>query len=356
MAAYASTDILAARHMAFCVTTLRHSYAVNRLESGVNLRQVQQELGHASIRTSERYQRCIAPKLAHHPFTEVRRRMARDAAPTPLAKLASIDIRNLRLPFARPRSTAMEFLRMLCDRVIGGIIKRRPRSPEGVALRWLLESSPAAPLQGDRCPLRGLNVSVPSDDGRTRETLRWTCRPCLRPPCWPLPVSPDRASASGFSRDRICSIRLTCASLCFPSDSASATARPFGVTTAGCGSVVEWHLSGSGLPPRTCRILCLRLTSRSACASGTSPDKNANCNCTTSAFTSVAEPWTSLRCASSSTTSALYVVSVRRLTVLLSGFLPTVGYPSAVLPFRSCLRLVFPLRSHEHREVHIQGT
>ena len=104
--------------------------------------------------------------------------------------------------------------------------------------------------------------------------------------------------------------------------------RPFGVCAVGYGPVVEWRLSGSGLPPQTCRVLCLRLTSRSAssfakasmdmCASGISPDKNANCNCTTSAFTSAPEPRALACCAALPGSSALYAVSVRKLTVLIS--------------------------------------
>jgi len=36
-----------------CVMSLRHSYAVRRLENGLNLRELQQELGHASVRTTD---------------------------------------------------------------------------------------------------------------------------------------------------------------------------------------------------------------------------------------------------------------------------------------------------------------
>ena len=47
------------------------------------------------------------------------------------------------------------------------------------------------------------------------------------------------------------------------------------------------------------------------------------------AFTSESEPWSLACCATLPDPSALYAVSVRRLTVLRSGFLPTVGRPSA---------------------------
>ena len=149
-------------------------------------------------------------------------------------------------------------------------------------------------------------------------------------PAAPLLAFTRFHAKSMFSRDRICSSGLTCVPPCFPSGSSNSTARPFGVCTLGCGTVVRGHLSGSGLPSRACEILCPRLTPRSACASGVSPDKNANCNCATPAFTSAPEPWALVCCATLPGPSAVYAVSVRKLTVLNSGFLPTVGCPSAV--------------------------
>jgi len=150
-----------------------------------------------------------------------------------------------------------------------------------------------------------------------------------------LPAAPLLAltrfhASSMFSRDRICSNKLTCASICFPSDASATASRPFGVINVGRGSVVKGHLSGSGLPSPACEVLRRLLTPRSACAPGVSPDKNANCNCATSAFTSGPEPWALVCCATLPGPSALYAVSVRRLTALNSGFLPTVGCPSAV--------------------------
>jgi len=162
-----------------CVMTLRHSYAVNRLENGVSLPRVQQELGHASIRTTERYTRCLAPTLESHPFATVKRLMQRyeagnseqndartglpeisassprrpgsqhvgqesvahssrlraktfNESPTPLASMQSIDIETLHLPFAADseRSTPERFLRLLTTRLVSGILRRRrSRSP-----------------------------------------------------------------------------------------------------------------------------------------------------------------------------------------------------------------------------------
>ena len=158
---------------------LRHSYAVHRLEHGVNLPRVQQELGHASIRTTERYTRCLAPRLEPHPFTTVRKLMhgydpprsgeyaTQDALPerptsrphrrgseradqalaahglkrsaktlheipTPLASMQSIDIEALRLPFPAgdERTCSERFLHLLTTRLVSGILRRRrSRSP-----------------------------------------------------------------------------------------------------------------------------------------------------------------------------------------------------------------------------------
>jgi hypothetical protein len=162
-----------------CVMTLRHSYAVHRLEHGVSLPRVQQELGHASIRTTERYTRCLAPRLEPHPFTTVRRLMHRhgaqdsewqatqgsfqegsaasprrrgselagqarfahsskrsaktfDEATTPLASMQSIDTKAMSLPFPAgdERNTPERFLRLLSTRLLSGILcRRRPRAP-----------------------------------------------------------------------------------------------------------------------------------------------------------------------------------------------------------------------------------
>ena len=59
-------------------------------------------------------------------------------------------------------------------------------------------------------------------------------------------------------------------------------------------------------------------------------DKDANFNCTTAAFTVEALPRTSVCWATSSASSALYAISVRRLTVLNSIFLPTIPHETAV--------------------------
>ena len=163
-------------------------------------------------------------------------------------------------------------------------------------------------------------------------------------PAAPLLAFTRFHALSMFSRDRICSSRFSCAPPFFPSESSSPSSRPCGVTGVRCGSAVEEHSTGSGLPALTSAVLCPRLTPPSSTrrlpvvplpvagvhGMEVSPDKNANCNCATSAFTFESEPWALLCCASLPESSALYAVSVRRLTVLISGFLSAVGRPPAV--------------------------
>jgi hypothetical protein len=126
---------------------LRNSYAVRRLENGLNLRELQQELGHASVRTTERYRFCLAPIVEDHPFSKVRKLQARHAPSSPsqmsgllpkpshappLAGLETISLHRLRLPFAPEcgDSRAALFLRFLVNRVFGNIVRlRKPRSP-----------------------------------------------------------------------------------------------------------------------------------------------------------------------------------------------------------------------------------
>ena len=146
------------------------------------------------------------------------------------------------------------------------------------------------------------------------------------------------------SRERICSRRLACAPPCFPSDASGPSTRPSGVCVAGRGSGVDEHPTGSGLPALASAVLCPRLTPPSSTRRlpvapppvlrvpglEVSPDKNANGNCTTSAFTPGPAPKASVCCATLPGPLALYAVSVRRLAVLLSGFLSTVGHPPVV--------------------------
>jgi len=130
------------------VMTLRHSYAIHRLERGLSLPHLQEELGHASIRTTERYRHCLAPPLTPHPFTKVREHIKAQNLPSgmpqpdpcrrfrhmprkarPLAGLATLDIRALRLPFAPfppQASTASDFLRLLKNRLFRSLLTKPP--------------------------------------------------------------------------------------------------------------------------------------------------------------------------------------------------------------------------------------
>gem|GEM_PF-5520955 len=62
-----------------------------------------------------------------------------------------------------------------------------------------------------------------------------------------------------------------------------------------------------------------------------SPDKSVNCHCATAPFTVSPEPWASLCCANFPGDSALYDVSVRRLTILHSDFLQTGSRDTALV-------------------------
>jgi hypothetical protein len=47
--------------LALTAMSLRHSYAVHSLVAGVNIRALQEALGHQNIRTTLEYTRCLAP-------------------------------------------------------------------------------------------------------------------------------------------------------------------------------------------------------------------------------------------------------------------------------------------------------
>jgi hypothetical protein len=163
-------------------------------------------------------------------------------------------------------------------------------------------------------------------------------------PAAPLLVLTRLYALSIFCRDRICSSRSAYVPPGFPCESSDASTRPHGVFVEGRGPQGEEHPTGSGLPATDSAVLCPLLTPPPAtrrlpvaplpaCGSHemeVSPDKNANCNCTASAFTSEPEPWALACCAALPDPSALYAVSVRRHTVLLSGCLPVVGRPSTL--------------------------
>lgn len=128
-------------HRPVSVMGLRHSYAVRRIENGIGLRQLQHELGLVSIRSVERYRRCLVPSLETHPFSKVRALITaqcpssdtlepsatipHDSSSAPLQGLVSIDLRGIQLPFAPEGQTpAQRFAAFLKSRLLCGILRR----------------------------------------------------------------------------------------------------------------------------------------------------------------------------------------------------------------------------------------
>ena len=82
-----------------------------------------------------------------------------------------------------------------------------------------------------------------------------------------------------------------------------------------------------------------------------SPDKDMNFHSTTASFTVSTEPWASLSCANLPMDSALYDVSVRRLTVLLQASFPQ-SLAALQLPFANSCCTLNKYRSSPIRDLH----
>jgi len=80
---------------------LRHSYAVLALETGVNIRELQIRLGHASVETTMLYHRCLPPEATVSPLDAIG-----DASPAACAvktKRADLPLPAASVPANRPR-------------------------------------------------------------------------------------------------------------------------------------------------------------------------------------------------------------------------------------------------------------
>jgi integrase/recombinase XerD len=106
------------------VLTLRHSYAVHRLEDGASVRHVQEELGHCSVRTTLRYRRCIPPRLANHPLTAVRKRINQLSSERPCSRMNAINILGIHLPFETGSDTTTRFFTWFRSRLLKGFLVR----------------------------------------------------------------------------------------------------------------------------------------------------------------------------------------------------------------------------------------
>ena len=170
-----------------------------------------------------------------------------------------------------------------------------------------------------------------------------------------------------FSRERIRSNRSSGAPPCFPAASRDSSARPFGLDANDSVCGVEELLTSSGLGGEASPLLCPRLTSAPARRPllDAAPDpaaglgeqislsKDVNSACATAPFTSGGEHGTSLCGASLPAPSALYGISVRRLTGLTAASFPRglaiprllLSSASAILPTMTASRTaVFPHR------------
>jgi len=128
--AYQATDIL----KAVTCMVLRHSFAVHCLENGASTREVQETLGHESVETTLRYQRCILPEAAESPLDLLRQEQAaspasdasadhtqpRDTSLSPAENLFSepVSVATAQLPFRNETglsaiSLAVDFYRLL---------------------------------------------------------------------------------------------------------------------------------------------------------------------------------------------------------------------------------------------------
>jgi len=124
---------------------LRHAYAVHCLENGATIRELQEALGHASVDTTLRYQRCILPEGAISPLDRLPHRDGANrcpastealppggipAPPAPAALFTQpLCTHPLELPFhyGKADAPAARFYATLRTRVAGRFLAMRAR-------------------------------------------------------------------------------------------------------------------------------------------------------------------------------------------------------------------------------------